>query len=214
MCCLRSVIPCLMRQLERLSTVQVSILVGLLLLGGYGFQRRTEEFSTHYGWDHQTPDSALGKAADALTYLNNPPGYLADFLTTIGESGRRLYAWSEVTMDLAFPIVYGTLLAVWLYRRYSPQWSARLLWLPLTAAVVDILFENSITAYLAFTNQTDPSQLAYVAITASAIKFSGIIASILLGLVGEWNTHLRKNVSPSQRNDIKDDPSQGQGTVS
>ena len=61
---------------------------------------------------------ALGYANKALDgrWRGYSPEDVRKFFEAIGEDGRRLYARTERTLDVAFPIIYGSLFATLLTR--------------------------------------------------------------------------------------------------
>src|SRR6478752_157815 len=81
--------------LERLATwPAVTLLFVLFLLCSQGFELRHKSL----GFENPGLDSRFWYS----------PEEARDFFEAIGERGRRLYAITEVTLDLAFPLVYGS----------------------------------------------------------------------------------------------------------
>ena len=65
------------------------------------------------------------------------PADVRDFLDVIGLSGRHLYGWTEVTLDLVFPLLYGALLSALIARTILPGRGRHAIWLPWLAATFD-----------------------------------------------------------------------------
>ena len=116
----------------------------------------------------------------SLGYTRTEAGELLDAL---GPDGRRIYAWTEVTLDLVFPFVYGLLFAIPLVRLYEPR-QAWVLLFPLAGMAFDLL-ENVTVATLAWTyQQGQESGLATAASAFTRMKTLFLLLSLLLVLVG------------------------------
>lgn len=108
------------------------------------------------------------------------PAELAAMLGAFTDPQRALYARSEVTVDLLFPLCYGVLLGIWLARFYKDppnQWHAIV---PIVGALAD-LGENAINAYLAWNFPDGPWALAYGSGTFSSVKWLAAVFSIAAG---------------------------------
>jgi hypothetical protein len=105
---------------------------------------------------------------------------LGDFLACIGGSGRILYALTQLSVDVVFPLAYASLLTV-LIERIWRTGDLGLLWLaPLLAAVFDLL-ENLALASLAFSySAAPPAALVAVAASFTLVKFVLVGVSVLL----------------------------------
>lgn len=147
----------------------VALLFILFVLGTQGFEYRRKVL----GYETRTLDGRLWYS----------PVEARDFLETIGERGRRVYAATELTLDILFPIVYGTLFAILLIRVYSLPTAKNLVVLPLLAAAADLL-ENLTAAYLALQFDGEPSSLARVATVFTATKSILLLVSFILILLG------------------------------
>jgi hypothetical protein len=102
----------------------------------------------------------------------------------IGPGGRKLYAISQVTLDLLFPPVYGTLLAILIVRLFSMEHARLLLLAPLLTVVAD-LSENFTTFYLAWTYQEgSPSSVTYFAAACTATKLLLFVTCLVVILAG------------------------------
>lgn len=109
------------------------------------------------------------------------PEEAATLLEGLGASGRSLYAWTEISLDLAFPVLYGLLFALLLARvfRYGRVWPL----LPLAAAVADLL-ENALIATLAWTYSGGATPLAWAAAVFTALKSGLLLLALVALLVG------------------------------
>jgi hypothetical protein len=105
------------------------------------------------------------------------------FFEAIGPDGRKLYANTELSLDVAFPLVYGSLFAALLILLYG-QVSARYrVLVPLLTVVMD-LAENVTLAFLASRFDGKASPLARVAAVFTLLKFVLFVLSLLLILFG------------------------------
>lgn len=111
------------------------------------------------------------------------PEDASKLLESLGERGRRLYAWTRVTLDVVFPVVYGTLFAVLITRLYQPEAARQLLLIPFGALVADLL-ENSMAAYLAWSYDGQESKLAWAALAFTLAKFLLFGISLVVLVVG------------------------------
>jgi hypothetical protein len=159
-------------KLSFLATWPVIGLMALLLLMGQGqFSLRTH---------------ALGPGADTLDgkYQGYTPEQAHAWLCRMGESGRALYFQTQLTLDLAFPIVYGSLLAGLLARGWPCAWARRLVWVPFLTVLADYA-ENFQSAYLACRFHPNViSAVGYGASIATCVKWRLLILSMGLVAVG------------------------------
>jgi hypothetical protein len=126
------------------------------------------------------------------------------FLGAIGPEGRRLYALTELSLDLAFPVLYGLFFAgllAFVLARAVPERRRvrRLAYLPLAMAVADISENLTLTA-LALSYPPLNTGLARLANVFTLAKYglgvaSGVvlIVSVLVWLLRAlrrtWNHH-------------------------
>ena len=112
------------------------------------------------------------------------PADAGALLCKLGKDGRRLYAVSEVTLDLIFPLAYGLSLALLLVRLW-PRDQAWLLLLPFVTVIADLL-ENFTIAFLAWTysNESGPSALAKVAAIFTLTKRTFLSLAFLAVVIG------------------------------
>src|SRR4029453_12972164 len=118
-----------------------------------------------------------GAATPDSFWLGYTPAQVADFLRQIGPGGRALYAWTQLTLDVAFPIVYVVCIARPIARTAPPAIGPLLIWLPFAVAVFD-LAENVATAYLAWTFDGQPAPVAEFASLFTRSKYAFLVASL------------------------------------
>ena len=154
---------------DRIATWPVAaLLVVIVLLCNFGFSWRQGAL----GYGNDVLDARRGYTpADVQTLFEN-----------LGEGGRRLYATTEVTLDLVFPLAYGALFAILIARAHGPA-RAGLLWFPLLTTVTDFC-ENGSIVVLALTYAGQPSPLAWVAAACTVVKSVLFVVSLLLVLAG------------------------------
>ncbi|HXT52685.1 MAG TPA: hypothetical protein VN811_16720 [Thermoanaerobaculia bacterium] len=124
-----------------------------------------------------TLDSRVyNKAERRLGYNQADVRTLLDLL---GEKGRRIYGQTELSLDLAFPIVYGLLFVILLAHLFSAR-HAWVLLFPLAGVTFDVL-ENVSVATMALTND---EKLAAAASAFTLTKSAFLLASALLIIFG------------------------------
>ena len=111
------------------------------------------------------------------------PADVQQLMQNLEAEGRKLYAITQVTLDLAFPLVYGTIFAVLIFRLYGRDSSRILLWLPMLAVVADLL-ENVTTAYLALRFADTESSLAWFSVSCTVTKDAFLGLSLIVVLIG------------------------------
>jgi hypothetical protein len=95
----------------------------------------------------------------------------------------RLYGITEVTLDLIFPFVYGTLFAVLFSNVYNQTYARWLILLPLLASVADLV-ENTLIAVETFRFNHQPSLLIYIAATFTATKNILLLLAFVAIVIG------------------------------
>jgi hypothetical protein len=102
---------------------------------------------------------------------------------------RQLYAWTEITVDMIFPIIYSLLLSlliIYIFQKSSNKTTYEsLAMLPFIAMLFDYC-ENVLIAVMLFDYQREHFALARVASLATKLKFSFLavsLAAILFGLI-------------------------------
>jgi hypothetical protein len=169
--------------LERRGTWPVVALLFLLfILCAQAFEYRRNVL----GYENQALDSRRWYS----------PSEARDFLKAIEKQGRRVYAATELTLDILFPIVYGALFSILLIRVYPPQSAKNLVIVPLLTAAADVL-ENLTAAYLALQFNGETSSVARVAAVFTAAKSILLVLSLILILVGALATLRRTSRFPT-----------------
>jgi hypothetical protein len=105
------------------------------------------------------------------------PADVKKLLEALGKQGRQLYAATQLSLDLVFPLLYALLLAILLLSVHEGEIERKLIVFPLLAMCADIL-ENITIAYLALTFNEKESVLAWVSAMFTATKW---IAWLLWG---------------------------------
>ena len=100
-------------------------------------------------------------------------------LDRLDSRARAVYAWTEVSIDMIFPVAYGLLLALLLLRVFE---DGRFYLLPIAGAATDV-FENISIALLASTYDGAPSSWTRVAAAFTLLK-SGLILATLAAVMG------------------------------
>jgi len=103
------------------------------------------------------------------------------------EGGREFYAWTEITVDIVFPILYSfflSLLIIYIFQRCfagkSPQYLALL---PFIAMLFDY-GENVLIAFMLFKYPAKYLELASIASVFTKLKWIFLIVSLVAILVG------------------------------
>ena len=134
----------------------------------------------HFLWRQE----ALGekvKTFDAHKWGYNPDqAYVV--LDKMGERGRRIYIFTQLTLDVIFPFVYGGLIIILLFKLYgSPKY---LLLIPVIMVTADLL-ENITTSYLAWSfSKGVPASIVRIAAFFTVVKWIGIFLSLAILLIG------------------------------
>lgn len=106
---------------------------------------------------------------------------------SLGQRGRGLYAVTQVTFDLVFPLLYGSVFYLSIVKLYSE--SGRPLLLIPAAPVLADLVENTTTAYLSWSYNGRADPLTWFAAVATATKWSMVtlvIAMIVVGAIAAY----------------------------
>ena len=156
--------------LQRLATRRVVVLAGLTaLLCVAAFQWRDARLARLELLDTRqwyTPEQAAA---------------LFGALDQLDPRARAVYAWTEVSVDLVFPLAYGLLLALALLRLFGDARPFYLL--PIAGAVADVC-ENISIALLAATYDGSPSSWTRVAAVFTLLKSVLLLATLAATLVG------------------------------
>ena len=109
---------------------------------------------------------------------------LFDYLDRLDASARTVYAITALTIDMAFPVCYGLLFAVLIFRLFHI--GNPLYLLPLALALADVL-ENVTVAALALSYDGDPSPLAWLAAVFTVTKTLLFVATLAVTGVGGFH---------------------------
>ncbi len=157
------------RRLQRLATLRVAaltVLAALLCLAGFQWREARlgglELLDTRQWYTSEQADALFGA------------------LDRLDPRARAVYAWTEVSLDMVFPVAYGLLLALILLRIFEDGRPFYLL--PIAAAATDV-FENISIALLASTYDAAPSSWARVAAVFTLLK-SGLLLAALAAALG------------------------------
>lgn len=101
----------------------------------------------------------------------------------LGSTGRNFYAVTEVTLDLAFPFIYGALLAILIYRLFEPKLARVLLLVPLIGMAADLL-ENAGVAFMGWTYNGSAPAMASVVTVFTLVKGVLVRLAMVVVLVG------------------------------
>lgn len=144
------------------------LVVGFILcLQGFAWRQR------QLGSAAEVPDVRFGYSPEEIRAV----------FENWGPDGRRLYAVSQLTLDVAFPVIYATLFAICISRLYPMGWAKVLVLIPAFAGVAD-LGENLLLAALAWTHDGGVSAWVWVATALTVLKFGAFVVSLLVLLVG------------------------------
>ena len=162
----------LYRLFDRIATwPMVALLFSIFVLCSGGFNWRSKRLGCE------------NPVLDARFWYS--PGQARDFFKAIDKEGRRIYAISQVTLDLVFPLTYGALFGALIVHVYAQNIARLLVWVPVLTAITDLL-ENVTTAFLAWQFDDRASPLAWVAAVFTAVKtvlFGVGLVLIVLGAI-------------------------------
>jgi hypothetical protein len=142
-----------------------------------------------FDWRRQKLGSET-KVLDASFWYN--PSDAKQFFEKIGEKGRTLYASTELSVDFVFPLVYGTLFAIFIVRVFSAEWAKWLVLIPLVTTATDLI-ENSILAYMAWSYTGQASSVTWIAAVFTSAKSLCFAASLIIILIGGLCGIFRRN---------------------
>ena len=112
-------------------------------------------------------------------YTPEDAAALFEALDRLDASARAVYAATGLTVDMAFPVAYGLLFAILLFRLFR----APFFLLPLSVAVFDGL-ENLTVAALALSHAGAPSPIAWLAAVFTLLKTLLGYAALAAACVG------------------------------
>ena len=108
-------------------------------------------------------------------YTPEQAAALFEALDRLDPHARAVYAWTELSLDMVFPLAYGLFFAILLLRAFGD--GAPLYLLPLALASTDAL-ENVSIAALAWSYDGAPSPLAWAAAAFTSAKSVLIVATL------------------------------------
>ena len=153
----------------------VLLIAGLLFF--LIFRYRNNTLKTYSGVKNPTLDSNV-------CYDSKDAYVLFPKLT---EQGRKFYAWTEITVDLIFPIIYAaflSLLIIYLFQKCSINTSEQfVVLLPFIAMLFDY-GENVLIAIMLFSYPKEHPALASVASVFTKLKWSFVSVSSVAILYG------------------------------
>jgi hypothetical protein len=117
---------------------------------------------------------------DLLFWYNQDTLY--QMLTGYGEAIRGRYIIGLLTVDLAYPIFYGTLLTMILaliIKEFSLTFPKKIIFVPYVVVLLD-LTENSFFVFLLSTYPTQHTVIADIAGFVTATKWSGFVIIIMM----------------------------------
>ena len=121
-------------------------------------------------------------------YTPGEAAALFDDLDRLDPDARHVYAATGLTIDMVFPVAYGLLFAILLFRLLRS--GVPLYLLPLAMAAADML-ENATVAALALSHAGAPSPLAWLAAIFTSVKtilIAGTVAATGIGTIRWlWN---------------------------
>jgi hypothetical protein len=168
------------RQIERVANIKVLLVLFIFLLpfNLFLFPLRSQRLAEYLG----------SKIPVLDTHFYYTPDQVHQYFSRLGRPGRELYALSEVTLDLLYPLLYGTFLSLilsWLYTRLFPAGGHfRLLPLIPLAGVLADLGENLSLVVLLLAYPISLSWLVYVANLYTLSKWFAGLLSLFLILLG------------------------------
>lgn len=169
------------KNLRNLASWKHFAVLGLLfLLLSIGFRWRDLCMGGKYSLD--------GKIFEFYT-----PAEAKCLLDKMGEHGRIIYAGTELSLDLLFPLVYAGLMTIILQKTFSN--AKYLFFIPVLTVAADLI-ENLIIAIIAFTYDGTEPQLAQAASFFTFAKWTGVLSFGILSIGGigskAWKTILRR----------------------
>jgi hypothetical protein len=148
----------------------IGLLVVLFVVCNFGFSWRSKQLGHKEVLDVQ----GWYTCADAYRLLDD-----------LGPEGRKLYARTELTLDLVFPIVYACLFIGLIGNLYPPQRARALALVPLLGWAADWC-ENAIAVWLALTFETgqEPGMIATLGAIATLTKSSLFVVALVVVALG------------------------------
>jgi hypothetical protein len=156
--------------------VLIPLFIVVFLFGWFTFAWRNETLKTLSG--NFTLEN--GKPTlDSDCFYTAEKAY--DLFNKLGDDGRLFYAWTEITLDLIFPVLYTlflSLLLIFIFRKLSNfKFQRALVLLPLMAMLFDFC-ENALIAFLLFAYPKKYIWIAVVASLSTKLKWIFVFASL------------------------------------
>ena len=178
----------------------VFILVGCLLCI-LGFAWRNNKLAAGLPADEKTALDGRFYDLKKNRFLYGPQEVDALFTNLEKNQNLQLYAITEITLDLVFPLLYTLLMIFLMVRVFPPKIAQYLIFLPILAGIGDLL-ENFTIAFLAFTFQAGQlSNLSTLAAAFTGSKWILVFISLLVLLIG-WIRSLWKREKGQTKEEI------------
>ena len=103
---------------------------------------------------------------------------LQAYFAAIGPDGRLLYAWTQLTLDVAFPLLYAAFLVALTAHIYPCGPGRWAVWLPVAAAVADV-GENVLLARMAWAVLPVDSPWVPLASILTNIKWAALLVTVV-----------------------------------
>ncbi len=139
-------------------------------------------------------------------YTPDEASALFDALDGLDANARLVYAATGLTIDMVFPVAYGLLFAILLFRLFRAPFYL----LPLALAAADIL-ENATVAALALSHAGAPSPAAWLAAGLTLIKTILIFATLAAVAMGATRWLWRHTGRRSDRAGVRERRSRENG---
>lgn len=160
-----------------------------LLLFGFGV--------CHFLFEWRKTKFHPSKALDGRFLEGNfwySPTEVKELFNNLGGDNLKLYAITELSLDLVFPVIYFLLLAFIIISLFPAKTAKYLLLIPLIAALADTAENFTIACLITAFNKTE-SSIAHLAATFSLLKWVLIIVSLLLVVIPGTTYRLYKKIS-------------------
>jgi len=127
-----------------------------------------------------TPSSPGAPQPPLDTHIWYTAAEVTSTLDALTPAQRNAAAWMHLSLDVLYPLVYGTLMALLLKR----AWPQRRMWRLAIAVVAADLMENILLATLYWTHPRDVTTLTPLAAGWTALKWTLVALAVVLALGG------------------------------
>jgi hypothetical protein len=139
-------------------------------------------------WREKWQEQKLGRAVTLLDVrFRYAAAEVHELFKELGAQGRQIYAATELTLDLVFPLTYGAILVICLARLSGREIGRYLVIFPAVTVVADLLENLAVVCLLwSYQEQTSSrlwSALAWTGAKFTATKWVFALASVLTVLV-------------------------------